>query len=258
MIKFITELAVDTGKIIRDAYNKAETDIKYKGEIDIVTKTDILCEEHIIIAIRKQFPDDEILSEEREPVNEGARRKWIIDPLDGTTNFSHRYPFCAISIGLEIDGQLCFGVVYNPILNELFHAEKGKGAYLNNKKITVSNTKLISNSLIETGFPYDRWEKGKFYMKEYLAFTMRCQGVGRAGAAAVDLCYVACGRLDGFFERKLKPWDMAAGSLVVAEARGQLTQFNSKPWHYSSNTIVASNQNIHDKMILILETAHQD
>ncbi|MDP8268906.1 MAG: inositol monophosphatase family protein [Candidatus Tenebribacter davisii] len=223
MLNFMTDLARSTEIIIRKAYNKTETNIKYKGNIDLVTETDLQCEEFIISSIRNKFPEDAILSEESEVINDGAPIKWIIDPLDGTTNFAHRYPFCAVSIGVEELGIMKYGVVFAPILNELFYAEKGKGAFLNNNSISVSKGTKISTSLIGTGFPYDRWEKGDFYIKEYLAFTKKCQGVRRAGAAAIDLCYVACGRLDGFFERKLKPWDTAAGSLIVSEAGGTVS-----------------------------------
>ena len=204
MLDFIIKLALETGEIIRKAYKNPNTNIKHKGDIDLVTETDLQCEQFIITQINKHYPLDAILSEEREIINEGANRKWIIDPLDGTTNFSHRYPFCAVSIGVEENDIIKFGVVYNPILNELFYAEKEKGAFLNYDKISVSNQNSISDSLIATGFPYDRWQNANFYIREYLAFTKRCQGVRRDGAAAIDLCYVACGRLDGFFERKLK------------------------------------------------------
>ena len=246
---------MEAGEIIRCAYYKPETHIEYKGDIDILTETDLQCEEHITKRILELFPNDTILTEESKQTKGTTNRKWIIDPLDGTTNFSHRFPFCAVSIGLEIDGEMKYGVVFNPIFNELFYAEKNKGSYLNEKKIRVSDNSEISQSLIGTGFPYDRWQKGDYYIKQYLAFMKRCQGVRRAGAAAIDLCYVACGRLDGFFENKLKPWDMAAGSIIITEAGGNITQFNGKDWHYSNDTILASNGEIHEKMIEILRRA---
>ena len=217
MLEFMKQLALDTGEIIRQDYSKTETKLEYKGDIDIVTDTDLKCEELLVNSIRKRYPYDGIITEEQEIINPDSKRIWIIDPLDGTTNFSHRFPFCAVSIGLEIDGIIKYGVVYAPIMNELFTAEKGKGAFLNDEEISVSKTDKISNCLVATGFPYDRWQQADFYIREYLAFTKRCQGVRRAGAAAIDLCYMDCGRLDGFFERKLKPWDMAAGSLINKE-----------------------------------------
>ncbi|MFC1898411.1 inositol monophosphatase family protein [Candidatus Cloacimonadota bacterium] len=256
MLEFIKQLAQDAGEIIRHAYYKPDTKLEHKGEIDIVTETDLKCEEFIVIRIQEKFPTDGIMTEEQDIINPDSNRMWIIDPLDGTTNFSHRFPFCAVSIGLEMEGEIKFGVVFAPILNELFWAEKGKGSFLNGKQIQVSQTDQISNCLVGTGFPYDRWQQADFYIREYLAFTKKCQGVRRAGAAAIDLCYVACGRLDGFFERKLKPWDMAAGSLIISEAGGKITQFDSSDWHYSDQTILASNRIIHKEMVDILGKAH--
>ena len=256
MMGFMQQLALDTGKILREAFNQSESKIRHKGEIDIVTETDLECEELIVSRIRGKFPADGILTEEQDTVKSASGRRWIIDPLDGTTNFSHRFPFCAVSISLEIDGEIKYGVVYAPILDELFLAEKGKGAFLNEKKIQVSKTDKISNCLVATGFPYDRWQKADFYIKEFLAFTKRTQGVRRAGAAAIDLCYVACGRLDGFFERKLKPWDVAAGNLIIKEAGGKITQFDGADWQITEQTILASNGIIHDEMIGILGRAH--
>ena len=253
MLEFIKKIALEAGEIIRDAYYKPKTPIKYKGDIDLLTETDLQCEKHITQKILERFPDDTILTEESEHPEGTTNRKWIIDPLDGTTNFSHRFPFCAVSIGLEIDGEMKYGVVYNPIFNELFYAKKNKGSFLNENKIHVSDNSQISQCLVGTGFPYDRWKHGDYYIKEYLAFMKRCQGVRRAGAASIDLCYLACGRLDGFFENKLKPWDMTAGSLIITEAGGKITQFDGNPWHYSSDTILASNGKIHEKMVEILK-----
>jgi len=153
--------------------------------------------------------------------------------------------------------EIVLAVVYIPFFNELFWAEKNKGAYLNNKEIHISCTKEISQSLIATGFPYDRWQDGNFYIKEYAAFMKRSQGVRRAGAAVIDLCYTACGRLDGFFERKLKPWDTAAGSLIVKEAGGKVSDYSGNGRHYTDSTIIASNQYIHNQMIDILANAHR-
>lgn len=257
MIDFVKQIALAAGDIIADAFFKPDSKINHKGVIDIVTETDINCEELIVDRILEAFPNDCIVTEERNVINPNANRKWIIDPLDGTTNFSHRFPFCAVSIGLEIDGEIRYGVVNAPILKEVFWAEKRKGAFLNGKQIHVSQTDEISNCLVATGFPYDRWQFADFYIREYLVFMKRCQGVRRAGAAAIDLCYVACGRLDGFFERKLKPWDMAAGSLIINEAGGKITQFDGSDWQYSDQTILASNCLIHDEMVEILKTAHK-
>ena len=252
MIEFIKQIAREAGKIIKTDYDKAETDIIHKGNIDLVTQTDLQCDKLLRERISEKFPDDCIIIEESEIINQSSTRRWIIDPLDGTTNFAHRFPFCAVSIGLEVNEEIIYAVVFNPILDELFEAEKGKGAFLNGKKINVSKTNKISNALVATGFPYDRWEKADEYIKDYLAFMKRSQGVRRVGAAAIDLCYVACGRLDGFFERKLKPWDTAAGSLIVIEAGGTISQYSGEKYSCFDNTVLATNSLLHDRMINIL------
>ena len=256
MLDFIKQLALDAGEIIKKGYFSNHTKIEYKGKIDLITKTDIESEKFIKNRISKNFPEDNILSEESEATHKDSSRLWIIDPLDGTTNFTHKYPFFAVSIALEMESKIKFGVVYNPIFNEMFWAENGKGSFLNGKKIHVSKTNKISQSLLATGFPYDRWEKGDFYIREFLAFMKKCQGVRRAGAAAIDLCYVACGRLDGFYERKLKPWDIAAGSLIITEAGGKITNYENQKWHYSNATILSSNKKIHSQMYKILKFVH--
>ena len=256
MLETIKEIATDAGKIIREAYLKPKSKVNFKGDIDLVTETDLASETYIISAIKKHFPDHSILSEESGIEQLANTYRWIIDPLDGTTNFAHRHPFCAVSIGVEYNGTMTFGVVYNPILDEVFWAEKGKGTYRNGRRITVSRTESLSTALLATGFPYDRWEHGDFYLEEYAALMKKSQGIRRAGAAAIDLCYLACGRLDGFFEHKLKPWDTAAGSLIVTEAGGAITQYNRNAWGVNSATILASNQRIHNEMAEILAKAH--
>ena len=257
MKKFLINLINEAGNILREAFYTKNSLVNHKGNIDLVTDTDLKLENFITSQIKKRYPDDLIIAEEKYSLIKNAKRIWIIDPLDGTTNFVHRFPFVNISIALEIDNEIRFGAVYNPIFNELFFAEKHHGAFLNGSKITVSNNNEISNCIVATGFPYDRWEKGDYYIKEFLAFTKTTQGVRRTGSAAIDLCYVAAGRFDGFFERKLKPWDMAAGSLIVSEAGGKITKFNGNSWHYTNDTIIASNGRIHNKMVNILANAHK-
>ena len=256
MENFIKSLIRDAGLILKKAYYEKSSNVRHKGNIDMVTETDLQLETFITKAISDKFPDDVIISEETHFEMQEGNRRWIIDPLDGTTNFVHRLPLVNISIGLEIDGEIRFGAVYNPIFDELFYAEKGKGAFLNDKKISVSQNAKLKDSLVATGFPYDRWEKGDYYIKEFLAFTKTTHGVRRMGAAAIDLCYVAAGRLDGFFERELKPWDMAAGSLMILEAGGKISKFNGEKWICTDKTIVASNGKIHDKMVEVLQKAH--
>lgn len=257
MLEFIKAIAKEAGEQIRSAYYKTNLNIEHKGEIDLVTEVDIACEKIILDAIKEKFSTDSILAEESAEKSGSSARRWIIDPVDGTTNLAHRFPFVAVSIGVEENDELTYGVVYNPIMNELFEAQLGKGAYLNGAPIRVSSTDKIKNSLIATGFPYDRWQKGDYYIKEYLAFMQRCQAVRRCGSAAIDLCYCACGRVDGFFERKLHPWDMAAGSLILKEAGGKVNRFDGSNWHYRDDTILASNSKIHHEMQTILAQAHE-
>lgn len=256
MIEFLRTIAQAAGEKIRSAYYQRNLNIEHKGEIDLVTEVDIACEKIIVEAIKENFPTDSILAEESAETSGSSARRWIIDPVDGTTNLAHRFPFVAVSIGVEENGVLTYGVVYNPILDELFEAQLGKGAYLNGAPIQVSSIDTIKNALIATGFPYDRWQRGEFYMREYLAFMQRCQAVRRCGSAAIDLCYSACGRVDGFFERKLHPWDMAAGSLILTEAGGKVTRFDGSRWQYRDDTILASNSKLHREMQTILAHAH--
>ncbi|PID28574.1 MAG: inositol monophosphatase [Candidatus Cloacimonadota bacterium] len=254
MLNRIINLSKEAGKILSEGYNKQDCLISYKGKVDLVTETDLKCEKFIADYIKRNFPEDTVLAEENNSITGTNNRVWIIDPLDGTTNFSHKYPFFAVSIALQIDGEIRFGAVFNPVLNELFYAEKGKGAFLNDKKISVSSTKDISKSLIATGFPYDRWENGDLYLEEMKKFVKQCLGVRREGSAAIDLCYVACGRLDGYFERKLKPWDMAAGQLIVLEAGGKISTYENDTWNINSHSIIADNQKIHKIIIDLLSS----
>ena len=257
MEKFLKNLIQEAGEILKEAFYKRNSQVSHKGDIDLVTDTDLKLEKFITEQILNAYPKDAVIAEENRFKLKDAKRKWIIDPLDGTTNFVHRFPFVNISIGVEINGKMHYGAVFNPIFNELFFAEYNKGAYLNGRQIHVSQNTMLKDCIVATGFPYDRWQRGDYYIKEFLAFTKTTQGVRRTGSAAIDLCYVAIGRFDGFFERKLKPWDMAAGSLIVSEAGGKITQFKGESWHYTNDTIVASNGLIHTKMIETLSKAHK-
>ncbi|MBN1949070.1 MAG: inositol monophosphatase [Candidatus Cloacimonetes bacterium] len=256
MIDFLLEIIRKAGDIVREAYLETDSEISHKGDVDLVTECDLASEAFLVSAIRRQFPGHAILTEEQNIISPSSDHLWIIDPLDGTTNFAHRYPFLAVSIAYQMEGSIVAGAVYNPILQELFQAEAGAGAYLNGQPIRVSEKTDLSQALVATGFPYDRWQRGDFYIQEYLAFLKRAQGVRRAGAAAIDLCYVACGRLDGFFERKLHPWDLAAGSFILQEAGGNVTSYERKDWHYTMDTVIASNGLIHHDMQTILASVH--
>jgi len=214
------------GEMIRASWQQPKL-IDYKGAIDLVTSVDKECERTIVEVIRRNFPDHSILAEEETEI-EGAQReyRWIIDPLDGTTNFAHTYPQVSISIALERNGQVILALVYDPLRRECFRAIKDQGATLNGSPIRTSGVNELDKALLATGFPYDRRENADFYLSFFKAFLIRCQGIRRNGSAALDLCYLACGRIDGFWELKLKPWDMAAGALIIAEAGGRLSKFS--------------------------------
>lgn len=243
--------AREAGRIQIVHYSRSHS-IEYKGAIDPVTEVDKLCEKAILRMISDAFPDHDVLTEESQFITKGSPWKWIIDPIDGTTNYIHQYPcFCA-SIGLEVEGAVEMGVVYNPLLDELFHAEKGAGAFLNGNRIAVSSKDQLDGSFLCTGFPYDVRERSDFYLKYFGAFITRSFALRRPGSAVLDLCYVAAGRFDGFWEMKLHPWDSAAASLMVTEAGGRVTDFRGNPCSIYSDEILASNGLIHDQMLQVM------
>jgi myo-inositol-1(or 4)-monophosphatase len=245
------EAADAAGTLIRETWQKPK-DIDYKGAIDLVTSVDREAERRIVEILQRKFPSHSILAEEETDVV-GAERThcWIIDPLDGTTNFAHGYPQFCVSIGLESKGEVVLGLVYDPVRRECFRAVKGQGATLNGAAIRTSEAKELDKSLLATGFPYDHRDKPDYYLSFFKAFTTRCQGIRRGGSAALDLCYLACGRLDGFWELKLRPWDTAAGGLIVGEAGGKLTDFCGNPFSIHGNETLGSNRHIHDEMVSV-------
>ena len=226
--------------------------IEYKGEVDLVTEVDRRSEELLVGGLQTAFPDHDFLAEENLYPDRGASHKWIIDPLDGTTNFAHGFPWFAVSMALEVAGEVVLGVIYHTMLDEMFTAVKGGGAWLNGSRIKVSSRTPLRGSLLATGFPYDSATDPENNFAHYVNFQMRGRGIRRAGAAALDLAYVAAGRLDGFWECKLKPWDVAAGQLLVAEAGGTVTGFEGEPYSPYNHRIVASNGIIHAEMLAIL------
>ncbi len=241
----------EAGKLVKAAAQKPIS-IQYKSPVSLVTKTDQNTERVIIEIIKKKFPDHSILGEESEPTG-NSRSKWIIDPIDGTTNFAHGLPAYCISIGYEEDGAVKLGGVFNPILDEWFWAEKGKGASLNGKKIKVSKAKKLSHSLLATGFPYDRRERAQYYLKFVEEFLLQTHGIRRLGSSAIDLCYVACGRFDGYWEFNLQAWDISAGTLIVEEAGGRLSDFSGKPHSIYGKQTLATNGLIHKEMLNIIK-----
>jgi myo-inositol-1(or 4)-monophosphatase len=237
------------GDLIRDNWGKPQT-IDYKGAIDLVTSVDRESEHRIVEILRRNFSDHSILAEEEtDLVGHNNRYRWIIDPLDGTTNFAHNYPHFSVSIALECEGEIVLGLVYDPLRRECFKAVKHHGATLNGDPIKISAVAKLDKSLLATGFPYDRREKADFYLAFLKAFMMRSQGIRRNGSAALDLCYVACGRLDGFWELKLRAWDTAAGALIVEEAGGQVSDFSGNQFSIWGAETLASNGAIHGEMV---------
>lgn len=226
--------------------------IDKKGVIDLVTEADTESESVIIDTIQKAFTDHSILAEESGLSTGKADYQWIIDPLDGTTNFAHQLGLFSISIAFALKGETVFGLVLSPITRELFTAVKGKGASLNGRKIAVSKSMTVSESFLVTGFPYNLRD----YFDPLLARFSKClkasQGVRRLGSAAIDLCFIACGRFDGFWEENLKPWDTAAGELIAREAGAMVTDFSNKPFTINKKQILATNGRIHKEMLALL------
>jgi len=236
---------------LKEKFNNTHK-IQYKGAIDIVTEADKMSEDLIIEAIKRNFPDHGILSEESPAITGAGKLRWIIDPLDGTTNYSHGYPVFCVSIALENEGTIVLGVIYDPMREDMFVAVRGEGAYLNDKKLKVSSVGDISRSLLATGFPYDIRESKDNNLDYFNAMAVKVQAIRRAGSAALDLAYLAAGRFDGFWELKLKPWDTAAGCLLVTEAGGIISDIAGGKWHLQSPNLLASNGLIHEQMIEVL------
>jgi myo-inositol-1(or 4)-monophosphatase len=227
--------------------------IEHKNPIDLVTDADHAAEQCVIDCIREKFPTHQVLAEERGAgVQQTSRYHWIIDPLDGTTNFAHGFPVYAVSIGVECDGSGLIGVVYDATRNELFTARAGEGARLNGSLIKVSTTEHLDSALLVTGFAYDIRDTPNNNLNHFARFALKAQGLRRTGSAALDLCYVAAGRFDGFWEVKLSPWDMAAGVVVLREAGGRITNFHGNPHSIYQPELLASNGRIHEAMLSVI------
>lgn len=237
-------------------YTAAGFHVEYKNPINLVTDADHAAEQCVIDHIRSRFPSHRFLAEERGRVDEApSPYLWIIDPLDGTTNFAHGYPTYCVSIGLEYQEKCLLGVIYDPSRDELFTAIDQRGAHLNGRPIRVSDTTDLGNSLLVTGFAYDIRETPRNNLDHFCSFALKAQGLRRTGSAALDLCYVAAGRFDGFWEVRLNPWDMAAGAVIVREAGGRLTNFSGEDLSIYEQELVASNGHIHEAMLSVLNQA---
>jgi myo-inositol-1(or 4)-monophosphatase len=240
------EAALEAGKILREEY-ALPPDIKYKGDVDLVTQADKRSEQAIVARLSKYFPTHSIAAEEGTGHQRSSEFHWHVDPLDGTTNFAHKYPCFAVSIALAQNGNVLAGVVYNPIYDELYAAARGEGATLNGKRIAVSKIETLATSLLCTGFPVHK-RRANPNIHYYYDFTLRSHGVRRDGSAALDLACVAAGRFDGFWEFGLNSWDTAAGVLLVEEAGGQISDFHGKPYALGGPIVLATNGLIHEEM----------
>jgi myo-inositol-1(or 4)-monophosphatase len=254
MQSIASQAALMAGGILRENIHGIR-EITYKGDINLVTEMDMKSEQAVVETLLASFPGHGIIAEEATLIRNGSGFTWFIDPLDGTTNYAHGYPCFSVSIALEQDGEIVLGVVYDPMRDELFTARKGEGAYLNGRPIRVSGIVTLMKSLLATGFPYDRKESERNNMDYFHDMLMASQEVRRDGSAALDLCSVACGRFDGFWELKLKPWDVAAGSLIVREAGGLVSGLAGESFSIHNDEVLASNGRIHGQMIEVLSKA---
>jgi myo-inositol-1(or 4)-monophosphatase len=249
--------AREAGGLLRENVDK-RGEIMFKGTVDLVTHFDRKSQEMIFRRLSAAFPGHGFLAEEGLSLPGTSDCRWIIDPIDGTTNFAHTFPVFCVSIALEQKGAVVVGVVYDPMRDELFEALRGRGAFLNGARVRVSDIPELGKALLATGFPYDVRTSSFNNVREFNAFIVRAQAIRRCGSAALDLCYVACGRFDGFWELKLKPWDVAAGALIVEEAGGRVSDFEGRTFDPFNQRALASNGRIHEEMRKVLEECRGD
>ncbi len=259
MLKTTLLNATEAGAVeLRRYFNNADLKISNKeGVNNWVTEADHAAEKAIMDAIAAVYPDHFILSEETGEIKTDSEYKWIIDPIDGTINFASGIPICAVSIGLEKNGEMIMGAVYNPFINEFFFAEKGMGATLNNNKISVTQKKEVLHSCLVTGFPYSYLDEPNGPLQVFERFIRKGVPVRRLGSAAIDLCWVAAGRFEGFYEHKLSAWDVAAGFLIVQEAGGKVTDMTGNPYSPYHHQIVATNGLIHEELLEVINNKKQ-
>jgi myo-inositol-1(or 4)-monophosphatase len=250
-LSLASDAAREAGRLLRENVDK-RGEVMFKGAVDLVTHFDRESQDMIFRRLSSEFPDHGFLAEEGLTQTGSAPFRWIFDPLDGTTNFAHTFPVFCVSIALEERGAVVLGVVYDPMREELFTAVRGEGACLNGTPIRVSGISELGRALLATGFPYDVRTSRVNNVTEFSRFVVRAQAIRRCGSAALDLCYVACGRFDGFWELKLKPWDVAAGAIIIEEAGGRVTDFDGRPFDPFSQKALASNGHIHEEMRQVL------
>lgn len=256
MLTTAIEAAKEAGRFLKQSVGKVRTIETKKGEErNLVSEIDRGSEERIIGIIKRRYPSHAFLAEESGGMESAAEYKWIIDPLDGTTNFLHGVPIFSVTIALERKGEIVAGVIYDPNLDELFSAEKGSGAYLNGKRLHVSQKEKLIDSLLVTGFPYDIAQNPDAAVERFVHFLLSAGGVRRLGSAALDLAYVASGRFDGFWEVYLNPWDMAAGVLLIQEAGGRVSDFAGQGPNIYTKQVLASNGLVHEAMLEALRRA---
>ena len=243
-LKTAVEIVMQAGRIIADGWKMSGVKVAFKGQRNLVTEIDKKTETYIVGKLKEFCPEYGILTEESEGRTGSTDARWILDPLDGTTNFTKRYPFVAVSLALEKAGELVIGVVYNPILDECFIAEKGKGAYCNGKQIHVGSVTKLQSSVLASGFPYDAWENPDNNSAQWAKLITKTISLRCDGSAALDLCRVADGQLDGYWEKGLSPWDMAAGIVIVREAGGMATDYLGGTEFFRRTEIVASNETL--------------
>jgi myo-inositol-1(or 4)-monophosphatase len=251
MLNFAKQIAREAGAILRENFGR-DIEIHHKGQIDLVTEVDLMSEAFLRERIATHYPKHQLLAEEGGLSDVTSEYRWIVDPLDGTTNFAHGYPFFSVVVALEHKKDIVLGVIYDPIRDELFAAERGQGATLNERPLRVSKTASLGQSLLVTGFPYNVRSSPQKNLDHFSDFLDVAQAIRRDGSAALDLCYVAAGRFDGFWELNLAPWDMAAGSLIVTEAGGTVTAFNGSEFSSYVPEVLATNGHIHDEMVAVL------
>ncbi len=246
-VPLMSEIAREAGSLLMEYFHR-RVKIEYKGDADLVTEADRASEKLILQRIRAQWPSHDVIGEEGAKIESGSDYRWYIDPLDGTTNFAHSYPVFCVSLGLAFQGKRHAAVLYDPTRDELFAAERAKGAFLNGQKIEVSKVSKLAQSLVSTGFPSHKRHKNPniFF---YHQLTLRTHGVRRAGSAALDLASVACGRYDGFWEFNLNAWDTAAGILIVEEAGGKVTGFQGQPLAIADRDVMATNGLVHAELL---------